>query len=36
VALLTDAMLAAGRTGQKGNCEALLKRAGCSYRDLRL
>lgn len=34
VALLTDAMLAAGKTRRKADCEALLKKAGYSYRDL--
>ncbi|MFW6107228.1 MAG: Gfo/Idh/MocA family protein [bacterium] len=34
VALLTDGMLAAGRTGRKANCEAILKRKGYSYADL--
>ncbi|MBL7222279.1 MAG: Gfo/Idh/MocA family oxidoreductase [Candidatus Brocadiae bacterium] len=34
VALLTDAMLAAGKTGRKANCATLLKRAGYSYKDI--
>ena len=36
VALLTDSMLAAGRTGRKIDCGRLLKRAGYTYRDLKL
>ena len=36
VALLTDAMLAAGRAGRKVNCQTLLKRAGYGYKDLKL
>lgn len=36
VALLTDGMLAAGRTGRKANCAALLKRAGYTYRDIQI
>ncbi|HUT36181.1 MAG TPA: Gfo/Idh/MocA family oxidoreductase [Planctomycetota bacterium] len=34
VALLTDAMLAAGRTRKAADCAALLKKAGYSYKDL--
>ena len=34
VALLTDAMLAAGKSRRKADCAALLKKAGYSYRDL--
>jgi len=34
VALLTDGMLTAGRTGKLVNCASLLKRAGYSYDDL--
>jgi predicted dehydrogenase len=36
VALLTDAMLAAGKTGRKVDCAALLKRAGYTYRDIQI
>lgn len=36
VALLTDAMLAAGRTGRKVSCEAILRRAGYTYKDIAL
>jgi len=36
VALLTDGMLAAGKTGRKVDCATLLKRAGYSYRDLKI
>ena len=36
VALLTDAMLQAGETGKRADCEKILKKAGCSYDDLAL
>ena len=36
VALLTEAMLAAGRTGRKVSCETILRRAGYSYEDIAL
>ena len=36
VALLTDGMLAAGKTGKKANCATLLKRAGFSYKDIEI
>ena len=36
VALLTDGMLAAGKTRKKVNCATLLKRAGYSYKDITL
>ena len=35
VALLTDSILAAGRTGRKIDCGRLLNRAGYTYRDLK-
>jgi predicted dehydrogenase len=36
VALLTDGMLQAGRTGKLANCETILKKAGYTYRDLKI
>ena len=36
VALLTDGMLTAGKTGKKANCATLLKRAGFSYKDIEI
>jgi predicted dehydrogenase len=36
VALLTDAMLQAGTTGRKANCEAMLKRVGHKTKDIEI